>query len=76
VPPGLFATCITAVLIADGVMPLQLSAREAEDLIEAAVRILETLGIAPDPRAGDAGAWPVMTEIINAVPQSHQHGGW
>jgi hypothetical protein len=75
VPPGLFATCITAVLIADGVMPLQLSTREAEDLIEAAVRILEALEIAPDPRAGDAGAWPVMAEIINAVPQGHQHGG-
>jgi hypothetical protein len=74
VPPGLFATCITAVLIADGVMPLQLSAREAEDLIEAAVRILQALGIAPDPRAGDAGTWPVMAEIINAVPQN-QYGG-
>jgi hypothetical protein len=75
VPPGIFATCITAVLIADGAMPLQLSTRQAEDLIEAAARILEALGIALDPRAGDAGAWPVMTEIINAVPQGHQYGG-
>lgn len=76
VPPGIFGTCITAVLIADGVMALELSPREAEDLIEAAACILEALGIVPDPRAGDAGAWPVMTEIINAAWQGHQHGGW
>lgn len=69
VPPGIFATCITAVLIADGAMPFELSTREAEDLIEAAACILESLGIAPDPRAGGAGDWPVMAEIIDAVPQ-------
>jgi hypothetical protein len=54
VPPGLFATCITAVLIADGVMPLELSTSEAQALIDAAARILETVGIAPDPYAGGA----------------------
>lgn len=76
VPPGTFATCITAVLIADGAMPFELSTSEAEALIEAAAIILEALGIAADPRAGGAGAWPVMAEIIDAAPQHHQHGGW
>lgn len=69
VPPGIFATCITAVLIADGALPFVLSAAEAEALIEAAALILEALGIAPDPRAGGAGAWPVMAQIIDAAPQ-------
>jgi len=74
VPPGVFATCVAAVLVADGVLPLRLSTQDAEALIEAAALTLEALNIAPDPRAGNAGAWPVMAEIIQAAPQ--HHGGY
>lgn len=73
VPPGIFATCITAVLIADGAMPFELSTAEAQNLIDAAALILQALEIASDPRAGTATDWPVMADIINAAPQ-HQRG--
>lgn len=74
VPPGIFVTCITAVLIADGVLSFELSRVQAHALIDAAARILEALGITPDPHAGDIGAWPVMAQIIDAAPQDR--GGW
>jgi hypothetical protein len=72
VPPAVLATCVAAVLVADGVLPLQLSADDADALVEGTALILEALGIAPDPRAGDFGAWPVMADIIQAAPQHHR----
>jgi hypothetical protein len=74
VPPVMLATCVAAVLVADGVLPPQLSNDEAEALVEGAARVLDALNIAPDPRAGTAADWPVMAEIIDAAP--HQHGAW
>lgn len=71
VPPAMLARCVAAVLVSDGVLPLQLSTDEAHALVEASVLILESLGIAPDPRAGHAQDWPVMAGIIDAAPQHH-----
>lgn len=73
VPPAVLAACVAAVLVADGVLPLQLSA-DADALVEGAALMLEALGIAPDPRAGDFGAWPVMADIIDTATQ--HHGGY
>jgi hypothetical protein len=75
-PVGMLAACIAAVLVSDGVLPVQITTDDAEALIEGAALILDALGIAPDPRAGQVGAWPVMAQIINTAPQGHQHGSW
>lgn len=69
VPPAMLATCVAVVLVSDGALPPQLTTSEAEALVEGSALILEALNIAPDPRAGDTGAWPVMAEIIDAAPQ-------
>lgn len=73
-PPLMLAACVAAVLVADGVLPSQLTTAEAEAMVEASARVLDALNIAPDPRAGTAADWPVMAEIIQAAP--HQHGAW
>jgi hypothetical protein len=72
-PPALLAACIGSVLIADGVLPPQLTPDQANALVEGAAVVLDALNIAPDPRA-DAEPWPVMTEIITTAP--HHHGAW
>jgi hypothetical protein len=74
VPPVMLAACVAAVLVSDGVLPPQLTTGEAEALVEGSALILDALNIAPDPRAGSAGDWPVMAEIIAAAP--HRHGAW
>ena len=68
VPPAVLATCIAAVLVADGVLPLDLHSDDAAALIDGAALILDALNIAPDPRAGGISEWPVMAEIISAAP--------
>lgn len=73
-PPAMLAACVAAVLVADGVLPPQLTPDDAGALVEGAALILDALNIAPDSRAGTAGDWPVMAEIIQAAP--HQHGAW
>lgn len=75
-PVDMLATCIAAVLVTDGVLPVQITTDDAEALIESAALILDALDITPDPRAGQVGTWPVMAQIINAAPLGHQHGSW
>jgi hypothetical protein len=69
----MLAACVAAVLAADGVLPPQLTADQADALVDGAAGILDALNIAPHPRA-DAAEWPIMAEIIHTAP--HHHGGY
>jgi hypothetical protein len=73
--PALMASVIRAVLTHDGVLPAQITTDTADILTAHTAAVLVALGVQP----GDAGSladWPVITQIIDAVPLPVPYEPW
>lgn len=74
-PPALVASVIRVILTHDEVLPAQITTDTADILTTHTAHILMTLGIEP----GDAGSladWPVIAQIIDAVPLPVPYEPW
>jgi hypothetical protein len=74
-PPALVASVIRVVLTHDEVLPPQITTDTADILTTHTAHMLMTLGIQP----GDAGSladWPVIAQIIDAVPLPVPYEPW
>ncbi|MGH3857611.1 MAG: hypothetical protein ACRDR6_29810 [Pseudonocardiaceae bacterium] len=74
-PPALVASVIRVILTHDEVLPAQITTDTADILTTHTARMLMRLGIQP----GDAGSladWPVIGQIIDAVPLPVPYEQW
>lgn len=74
-PPSLMASVIRTVLTHDGVLPAQITTDTADILTAHTAAVLVALGVQP----GDAGSladWPVIGQIIDAVPLPVPYEPW
>ncbi len=73
--PGLVANVVRVMLTHDGALPVQITTDTADILTAHTAQILMALGIQP----GDAGSladWPVIGQIIDAVPLPVPYEPW
>jgi hypothetical protein len=74
-PPALMSSVIRAVLTHDGVLPAQITTDTADILTAHSAAVLVALGVHP----GDAGSladWPIIAQIIDAVPLPVPYEPW